>query len=85
MVHNVLSIFPTDIMRVDFYISKAGVVDKPQSYSLSPKDYSAVCNEMVEADEIACTDFTVYCTAPDDMIVTRVTGGGEFLYEVHAC
>lgn len=37
------------------------------------------------ADEIECQNFNVYCTAPTDHIVLRVTGGGEHLFEKIAC
>lgn len=38
-----INIFPTDIMRIDFYITKNGV-GRPQSFSLTPRNYAAVCN-----------------------------------------
>lgn len=83
-VKNVLQIYPTDIMRVDFYIDKSGDA-RPQSFSLSVKDYSALCDNFAAADQIHCTNFNVYCTAPTDNIVARVTGGGEFLYSKFPC
>lgn len=83
-VKNVLQIYPTDIMRVDFYIEKSGEA-RPQSFSLSVKEYEALCDNFAAADEIHCTNFNVYCTAPTDNIVARVTGGGQFLYSKFPC
>lgn len=83
-IFDALEVFPTDIMRIDFYIEKGGV-SKPQSFSLSPKEYSALCEQFSVADTIACQNFNVYCTAPSDNIVLRVTGGGEHLFDKFAC
>ena len=44
-----------------------------------------MCEQFTEADAIECNNFNVYCTAPTDNIVLRVTGGGEHLYEKYAC
>lgn len=83
-INTMINVFPTDIMRLDFYISKGGV-GKPQSFSLSPKEFEATCNDFAVANIIGCKQFNVYCTAPTDEIVIRVTGGGEFLMETFEC
>ena len=53
--------------------------------ALSPKDYSASCDNFPVADAIECQNFNVYCTAPTDNIVARVTGGGEHIYGKFPC
>ena len=82
-----LAIFGTDILRVDFYVHRAGAADaEPQSFVLTPRDdHPAVCQAYEEADTINCDNFNVYCAAPSDEITLRVTGGGEFHMARFAC
>jgi len=65
-VQEALSIFSTDLMRVDFYIEKADGEGKPQSYVLSPATYDPSCRAFEAADEIECNNFNVYCEDPQD-------------------
>ena len=79
-----INVFHNDIMRIDFYIEKNGF-GRPQSVSITPDTYDASCDTYGVADTITCRDFHVYCTAPDDIINVRVTGGGVFFQTVMPC
>ena len=73
-----INVFYNDILRIDFYITKANGEARVQSVSITPNFYSAKCDDYGVADKISCKDFHVYCVEPEDAIHARVTGGGEF-------
>jgi hypothetical protein len=58
----------------------------PKSVVISPtRTETPVCEPDRVADQISCSDATVYCRSPTEKVVLRIVASGEILFFKSSC